>query len=434
MVRASTQQTVDRFVGTAAVLGLSVLFFRWSRPYFKRRRRSRHEWTNSDGKFQQQKDENPTEIVTEENDDHNEEYEHQGSCHCSSIIFVLRGPQRLKAVDSPGKIRYPHIQTSADRFRLIRGESDMRFYYEEDKNDDSSSITFDHVVIEEQQQRSDNSISRQESALGAHVFCGNCGVHVFHADRTTGELEVNANCLDSGDDTTILRSENTSSFGDGGPYSIAFKKQGKRAPLSRSSHSSLSSTMENAESNNVEKLANKNLTIETVSETEPYLGSATSTNNLDQQQQHKTSSIPRKESCSSDPTANSESYSATMIATEGEDSSMGSSSITGASAPLYHTLQSAASFGGDGMDRARALPPLPPSRMSSSDRSVKTLPAQFGERRYTPRGGVGGGGGVSSSWSLASMESNDLDGDHVRKSTISPKMRDQMKKYMQKYT
>eukprot|EP00579_Thalassiosira_antarctica_P017244 CAMPEP_0201933448 /NCGR_PEP_ID=MMETSP0903-20130614/31577_1 /ASSEMBLY_ACC=CAM_ASM_000552 /TAXON_ID=420261 /ORGANISM="Thalassiosira antarctica, Strain CCMP982" /LENGTH=433 /DNA_ID=CAMNT_0048473393 /DNA_START=473 /DNA_END=1777 /DNA_ORIENTATION=- len=433
MVRASTQQAVDRIVGTAVIIGLSVVFVRWLSHHTppslsledKNTQSSRKEryswmpwwwpvialqrWSDKSKNEKECKEDKKDQVGNIENNDG--DYEHQGSCHCSSITFVLRGPQRLQAVDSPGKIRYPHIPTSANRFQLLRGESDMRFYYEED-NDDSSSITFDHAVEE----RNDAN-----QASGAHVFCGNCGVHVFHADRSSGELEVNANCLDGGETTLVFREQPS--------------QQGKKwTPLSRS-QSSLSSTME--VDNDVEKLA-KNSTIETVSETEPFLGSASFLESSDDRK----SPIHRKESVSSDPTQ-SESYSTTMMA-ESDDLSMASSSITGAS--MYHSSLSVASGAAPTHDRAdrAGLPPLPPSRissshrlvppprLSSSDRSVKTLPPRFGERPGYASGGVGGG--VGSSWSVASMESNDLDGGDVGKTTISPRVRDQMKKYMQKYT
>mmetsp|Transcript_35682 Transcript_35682/g.66083 ORF Transcript_35682/g.66083 Transcript_35682/m.66083 type:complete len:304 (-) Transcript_35682:151-1062(-) len=303
----------------------------------------------------------------------------------------------------------------------------MRFYYEDDNNDDSSSITFDHAVVEE-----------RNDASGAHVFCRNCGVHVFHADRSSGELKVNANCLDDGGETTLIYREQSSSLGRPSS-SVTLKQPGKRA--SPRSSLSLSSTLLEVDSaNDVEKLA-RNTTIETVSETEPFLGSAYFLESLDD----RTSSLPRKESLSSDPTQ-TESNSTSIMA-EGDDSSMGSSSITGASMPLHLSSLSLSSGGGalsshDRTDRA-GLPPLPPSKISSSDRlppsrmpsdrSVRTLPTRFGERPGYAPGGVGGS--VGGDWSVASMESNDLDnGGNVGKSTISPRMRDQMKKYMQKYT
>eukprot|EP00571_Detonula_confervacea_P005465 CAMPEP_0172316508 /NCGR_PEP_ID=MMETSP1058-20130122/28486_1 /TAXON_ID=83371 /ORGANISM="Detonula confervacea, Strain CCMP 353" /LENGTH=433 /DNA_ID=CAMNT_0013030829 /DNA_START=252 /DNA_END=1553 /DNA_ORIENTATION=- len=427
MVRASTQQTVDRIVGTAAVIGLSIIFVRWlSNPPSMleeekcKKNRKQYSWMPSwwpviaiqrwDKRNRSEKDGAEDEQHVEKLGNDDGEYAHQGSCHCGSIKFVLKGQRRLRAVDSPGKIRYPHVPTAANKFQLLCGESNMRFYYEDD-NDDSSSITFDHAGEE----RNDS-----KQASGAHVFCGSCGVHVFHADRSSGELEVNANCLD-GLETKLVFSEQSSS----GLSSITnnIKQQGKLTPLSRS-QSSLSSTLEAENANDVEQRA-KNATIETVSENEPFLGSARFLESLDD---NRNNSIPRKQSLSSDPTQ-SESYS-TIMMTEGDDSSMGSSSITGASMTFHHSSLSVASGAASAYDRTNrtGLPPLPPSRIPSSDRSVKTLPPRFGERLGYTSGGVMGG--VGSSWSVASIETNDLDGADVGKTTISPRMRDQMKKYM----
>ena len=80
----------------------------------------------------------------------------------------------------------------------------MRFYYEDD-NDDSSSIAFDHAG---EVRRGD---AAADQASGAHSFCGNCGVHVFHADRSSGRLEVNANCLDGGAEARPAYREQASS-------------------------------------------------------------------------------------------------------------------------------------------------------------------------------------------------------------------------------
>jgi hypothetical protein len=69
----------------------------------------------------------------------------------------------------------------------------------------------------------------------------------------------------------------------------------------------------------------------------------------------------------------------------------------------------------------------------SSDRSARTLPPRLGEQRlrYFSPGGVSVGGGINGSgWSVASMESNDLDGSDMEQTTITPRMRDQMMKYL----
>lgn len=168
-----------------------------------------------------------------------------------------------------------------------------------------------------------------------------------------------------------------------------------------------------------DKLATKS-TPDTVSETEAFLGSCF----LDSAQD-LTSSLRRKESLSSDPTQ-SESRSTSMMG-EADDFS----SVTGASMSLYCSSLSVASGAASHrirVDRA-GLPPrptskIPSSRMLSSGRSATTMPPRMGARPD-----------FGSSWSVGSLESHhDVAGTEGGTTTISPRMRDQMKKYMQKYT
>ena len=412
----------------------------------------------------------------------------------------------------------------------------MRFYYEDDNNDDSSSIAFDHA---DEGRRGDAAAADQAS--GAHSFCGNCGVHVFHADRSSGRLEVNANCLDGGGASKARQvyMEQASS----GVSSVT-----NNTTVSQSQYSQHSTTgPENV--GDIDEDAG-NPAIETVSDIERFSGGgATPSTGLDYNNL-KNSIIARKESLSSEPT-HPESYS-TAIMAEGDDLSMGSSLsvITGAYLPSYHcsshsvasgsannahggsnrtgsrppqpsripppgrsakglppqpaersrngsgergginggingggwSVASAESNDLDGVDDAEqttiesystaimaegddssmgslsvtgysshsvasasasasasahdrsnrtGLPPLPPSRIPSSDRSAKTLPSRLGERSYGSFRGVRAGSINGGGWSIASMESNDLDGvDDVEQTTISPRMRDQMKKYL----
>ena len=178
------------------------------------------------------------------------------------------------------------------------------------------------------------------------------------------------------------------------------------------------------------------------------LGDNTAATSSSSSMNYNSNSIPRKESISSSvgspTTTQPESYS---VAEESDDLSMGSMS----SLPLYHSALSVAS-GATGASttnyrtttgsssssyRTGLRPPLPSSsnnRNPSSDRSVKTLPPWFGDRppgtSYTASGGRSRGG-----WSVASLESNDLDGgDNDGKTTVSPRMRDQMKKYLERHT
>ncbi|KAL3773981.1 hypothetical protein ACHAW5_000581 [Stephanodiscus triporus] len=377
------------------------------------------------------------------------EHSHRGSCHCGSIEFVLRGPRRLRAVDLPGKIRYyPHVIISADRFQLISGEDRIRFYYEDDKDDSPSSsvIAFDrHRAAAAGDGGHGEAPDR---ASGAHSFCGNCGAHVFHADRYSGRLEVNANCLDGAAVAAAkaVRGARASSSG----VSSATASDSATACRSRSSshRSTTSPGVVESVDDVVDEVAPENPAIVTQSEIEPPSGegSACPSNGLDNNSNNgpTNDSLPRKESMSTDPTQ-AESYSTAMMLADGDDSSMGSLSVTGAYyLPAYHPSQygvvpSSASTTSTTTHDRTGLPPLPPpsSRMilPSSDRSARTLPPRLGERyRYGRPGGVRGGSidGGGGGWSVASAESNDLDGgdDDVRQTTISPRMMDQMKKYL----
>ena len=279
----------------------------------------------------------------------------------------------------------------------------MRFYYEDDNNDDSSSIAFDHAG---EGRRGDAAAADQAS--GAHSFCGNCGVHVFHADRSSGRLEVNVNCLDGGgaSEARPVYREQASS----GVSSVA-----NNTTVSQSQYSQHSTTgPENV--GDVDEDAG-NPAIETVSDIERFSGGATPLTGLDYNNL-KNSIIARKESLSSEPT-HPESYS-TAIMAEGDDLSMGSSLsvITGAYLPSYqssHGVASGSANAHDGSNRTGLLPPQP-SRIPSSGRSARAPPPQPAERsRYgSGGGGINGGGG----WSIASGESNDLDGVDAEQTTI----------------
>ena len=122
MVRESTQQAVDRIVGTAAVIGLSIAFIRWiSNPSSfsleggeecKATTKSRYSWMPwwwpviAMDRWNRKRN-NRTNIGDDSNDEEGEgksqdakqkeeqigniigDYEHQGSCHCGSITFVV---------------------------------------------------------------------------------------------------------------------------------------------------------------------------------------------------------------------------------------------------------------------------------------------------------------------------------------------------------
>ncbi|KAL3808787.1 hypothetical protein ACHAXA_011171 [Cyclostephanos tholiformis] len=364
---------------------------------------------------------------------------HQGSCHCGSIKFVLRGPRCLRAVDSPGKIRYPHIIISAGMFQLISGGDRMRFYYDDiigAADDDPSSSSSSSSSIEfsdragEGRRNDDDAAANQ--ALGAHGFCENCGVHVFHADRSSGNLEVNANCLDGGMvvGARPARGEQSASLS-----AVSYVKNNSNNATVAQLRQSQPGT------GDVGEIAGVSAIEITAPENTSFLGgSACLPNRLDYS--CLDNPVSRKESLSSEPTQ-PESYSTAIMMAEGDDSSLGSSLsvITGAYFISHHSSHisvesgSASAHAHDRPDRAGGRPPShppPSSRITSSDRSVRTLPPRLGEQRsrYCPGGGSVGGSIIGSGWSVASNESNDLDGSDMEQTAITPRMRDQMKKYL----
>ena len=388
----------------------------------------------------------------------------------------------------------------------------MRFYYEDDNNDDSSSsIAFDRAG---EGRRGDAAAADQAS--GAHSFCGNCGVHVFHADRSSGGLEVNANCLDGGgagarpvygeqafsgvssvtNNTTASQSQCSQHSTTGPEHVVGYVDEDAGNPAfeavsnierfseggaTLSRKESLSSEPTHPESYSTAIMAEgddlsmgSSLSVITGAYLPSYQsshgvasGSANAhdgsnrTGLLPPQPSRIPSSGRSARAPPPQPAERSrygsgggginggggwsiasgesndldgvdaeqttiESYSTAMMA-EGDDSSMGSLSVTGYSS---HSVASASASAHDRSNRT-GLPPLPPSRIPSSDRSAKTLPPRLGERSYGSFRGVRGGSINGSGWSVASMESNDLDGvDDVEQTTISPRMRDQMKKYL----
>ena len=345
------------------------------------------------------------------------QYEHRGACNCRSIQFLVRGARQINNQgkssntsinSSPSKIRFRCIPISASNFQIVCGENEMRFYYENDDTDNN------------------NHVSNQ-----AQVFCSNCGVTVFHANRKTGTLEINVDCLDDKEEPRLIQRRDIREQSSSGLSSITNPSEHQQQyPRSQSS---LSSTALEKDNNN-EQVVSKH-SIGTLLEDEPFLegfanlsvailGESSSPTN---QVQHV-----RKESVSSsDAPTQPESYS--IAESDIDDLSMGSSSLTGA-LPLYHSALSVASGTAPPSIKTTGLPPLPPTsnRISPSDGSIKTLPLWLGSER--PGGGrrirnrsfdMNGG------WSVSSELNDELDGEG--KSTISPTMRDQMKKYLERH-
>lgn len=101
MVRPSTQQTVDRIVGTITVLGLSIAAIRWLAHLSKHRKKKQLPWwwpvialrrrkdrrtksqcMGEDGEFQ-------LEQMKARERNVEGSFEHRGSCHCGSVQFSV---------------------------------------------------------------------------------------------------------------------------------------------------------------------------------------------------------------------------------------------------------------------------------------------------------------------------------------------------------
>jgi len=339
-------------------------------------------------------------------------YEHRGSCHCRSIQFLLRGPQKLEAVDSPGKIRYPHIPTTATQFQLLRGENEVKFYYVNDKSDSSVGST---IASEEQpdynfENDDDQHNNRtQQQSSGAHGFCVNCGVHILRApSRSSEDLEINANCLEDG---------------------------GKPSP-DRKGHASLSQrspTAGNEDKTMFDEGKVRTNPIETVNEDEQLLGGSVNFwESLDDRpvppEPYESKFIPSETKERSDSIQNS--HPLTQSVTESDDYSMGSSSLHTATSSL-HMLSVASGHVGVSSSNSRAgHPPLPPS----SGMSAKTLPPKFSQTQRTRYGGGRSVGAGKSNWSIASMESQELmNADSDKSNTVTSERMNQMKYYMSRH-
>lgn len=93
-VRPSTQQTIDRIVGTVALLGLSLAALRWLSHPSKRRQKSLPWWwpvialqrrrNKREGSLEGEVDQSD---AREKNMERG--FEHRGSCHCRSVQFMV---------------------------------------------------------------------------------------------------------------------------------------------------------------------------------------------------------------------------------------------------------------------------------------------------------------------------------------------------------
>ena len=419
----------------------------------------------------------------------------------------LKGPKHLQPIiiqpsslfdnnsdDNNNNIQHPYIKTTADNFQLLQGESDMRFQYVHHNNDaahddngggggdDSSTIATEHNYEERHHQSSIPSTTTTTTetssvvSLGAHVFCGVCSVQVMYADRSSEELEVNANCLllHMEEEEEEEEEEHNGTMKEEEQSQHQKQQQQQQTSVMQQQTSSLSSLstidgemVGGGGGSTADHLVSPNTQTQltSVSEHELFLGSAefwgsldnknhhmvndTTPSNSSTNNNHNTSTTnelhkientrnhkhQRKESISSmGEQTHPESYT-TMLDTPteaGDDdhNDVDDYSMDG-SLSVAHSLSVMTTGERGGGGSSGLLPPLPPGRLhpplstSSDSRSVRTLPPWFGERPGFASRSVGG------NWSVASsMEINDLDSVTGDAHTVSPRMRDQMKSHL----
>ena len=94
---------------------------------------------------------------------------HQGACMCGRFGFRLLAPADIKALDCPGRVRYPHVFVPAGAFQPLADLRLLTLY-------SARAALAAHVVV--------------------HAFCTACGVPVFRAsDGAIDTLVVNIECL-----------------------------------------------------------------------------------------------------------------------------------------------------------------------------------------------------------------------------------------------
>ena len=364
----------------------------------------------------------------------------------------------------------------------------MKVYFVEDNSDNNDDADDSAALSSEHHQRQKQTLHQsqhQQQQSGAHAFCANCGVHILRApDQSSELLEVNANCIEDGGTQRKIKLvfRNDSSFASStSSVTNDNLEQDREGPTLRSSASTVAHNIETVAENEPLCLGSNNYHSSSSSEFHHAFWES-----LDDERRkiNNANNIPRKESISSSTShTHPESYTATndydseqdlttpcvytQSIAESDDYSMGSSSITASLGGGARSTSGLSHYSNTNINhRAGMLPPLS-SRMQtslSSDRSVKTLPPRWsgencseaiqqqrtisighsGEYATTRHGGIMSGAnsvgaGFNMDWSVASMESNDLDlagggGDMGHnKMTVSPRMRDQMKRYMSRH-
>ncbi|TMW62052.1 hypothetical protein Poli38472_009545 [Pythium oligandrum] len=97
-------------------------------------------------------------------------FQHRGSCDCGALRFFVLAPKRVEAFDDSNTLsckkgRFPYLVLPTGCFEMV--------------------------------QASGISIYEPEATTAQHVFCGKCGVHIFHFDHSNPEfVAVNLYCVD----------------------------------------------------------------------------------------------------------------------------------------------------------------------------------------------------------------------------------------------
>jgi hypothetical protein len=179
---SNKNHAVDRALGAAATLGLSIVILRLVAQAMKSVQQSDNDEQESSSTFKiiqeilkglfQRKQQQEEKAVLDET------VIHTGSCHCRAVAFELAAPRTLVAQHGPGKISYAHTRTRAGNFRFIKGTDHLQIYY----------VSVPAGAAER------NGV---EPTVGAHTFCSQCGVHILHAASPNSDtLHVNVSCVD----------------------------------------------------------------------------------------------------------------------------------------------------------------------------------------------------------------------------------------------
>mmetsp|Transcript_11535 Transcript_11535/g.23258 ORF Transcript_11535/g.23258 Transcript_11535/m.23258 type:complete len:301 (+) Transcript_11535:132-1034(+) len=101
-----------------------------------------------------------------DDDSREETVTHQGSCHCQVVEFTIEAPKRLKALDCPSKIRYPHVHLPIKALQVLRGEHRLA-----------------------------RCSTRGSGVTATCFFCSACGVHVYRT-HDAESCDVNTDLLE----------------------------------------------------------------------------------------------------------------------------------------------------------------------------------------------------------------------------------------------